>query len=303
MNGERARAVISMAAAFLVFAAALCAQPGPAPGGEKLAGTVTYVSDGDTIRVRLDGGGGRRVRLIGVDCPELADDREAVRFLAFAARRFTQTRLIQKRVGLIPGPEEQDAYGRLLAFVEMEDGTIFNETLVREGFASAFLKFPFDESLRKRLKAAESEARRAGRGLWRREPYPVIEPGEAGSRMGEIVTVRFRCARSFERSRLRILAAEGDGFEAVIPAAVLKALPGSLDFKGRTLEATGFVEEFRGRPQIMIGVPSQLRDASIENHGLRKFRVGEYRAIYVILGSDVLIPRIGHRKDVHECEI
>jgi micrococcal nuclease len=280
VNRDRVGIAVLMMAVFFAFAAALCAQPGPAPGGETLAGTVTYVFDGDTIRVRLDGGGGSpRVRLIGVDSPELADDRETVRFLAFAARRFTHTRLIQKRIGLIPGPEKQDAYGRLLAFVEMEDGTIFNETLVREGFASAFLKFPFDESLRKRLKAAETEARRAGRGLWRKEPYPVVEPGEAGSRLGEIVTVRFRCARSSERSRLRILAAEGGGFEAVIPAAVLKALPGSLDFKGRTLEATGFVEEFRGRPQIMIGVPSQLRDASIENHGLDRVPAIVYNVI------------------------
>ena len=37
--------------------------------------------------------------------------------------------------------------------------------------------------------------------------------------------------------------------------------------------------------------------------GLRKFRVGEYRVIYAILGADVLILRIGHRKDVYESEI
>lgn len=249
-------------AALLIPAAArtLAFQSGPGPAAETLRGTVVYVYDGDTIRVRLDDGGGdRRVRLIGVDCPELDDDREAVRFLSFVAKRFALTRLMKKNVGLVLGPENQDAYGRLLAFVEMEDGTVFNETLVREGFAWAYLKFPFDEAWRTRLKEAEADARGAERGLWRKEPYPVVEPGEAGSRLGEVVTVRFRCARSSERSRLRILAAEGAEFETVIPAAVLKALPGSLDFKGRTLEATGFVEEFRGRPQIMIGVPSQLR--------------------------------------------
>lgn len=34
--------------------------------------------------------------------------------------------------------------------------------------------------------------------------------------------------------------------------------------------------------------------------GLRKFRVGEYRVIYVILERDVVILRIGHRKDVYK---
>jgi mRNA interferase RelE/StbE len=37
--------------------------------------------------------------------------------------------------------------------------------------------------------------------------------------------------------------------------------------------------------------------------GLRKYRVGDYRVIYAILGEDVLVLRIGHRKDVYKKEI
>jgi len=37
--------------------------------------------------------------------------------------------------------------------------------------------------------------------------------------------------------------------------------------------------------------------------GLRKFRVGDYRVVYALLGSDVLILRIGHRRDVYKSEI
>jgi mRNA interferase RelE/StbE len=37
--------------------------------------------------------------------------------------------------------------------------------------------------------------------------------------------------------------------------------------------------------------------------GLRKFRIGEYRVIYALLGADVLILRIGHRKNVYKSEI
>jgi mRNA interferase RelE/StbE len=33
--------------------------------------------------------------------------------------------------------------------------------------------------------------------------------------------------------------------------------------------------------------------------GLRKFRIGDYRLIYIILGNDVLILHIAHRKDVY----
>jgi len=34
--------------------------------------------------------------------------------------------------------------------------------------------------------------------------------------------------------------------------------------------------------------------------GLRKFRVGDYRVIYAILGTQVLILRIGHRREIYE---
>ncbi len=34
--------------------------------------------------------------------------------------------------------------------------------------------------------------------------------------------------------------------------------------------------------------------------GLRKYRVGDYRVIYAILGENVLVLRIGHRKDVYK---
>jgi len=37
--------------------------------------------------------------------------------------------------------------------------------------------------------------------------------------------------------------------------------------------------------------------------GLRKYRVGEVRVIYAIFGYDVLVLRIGHRKDVYRKEI
>ena len=34
--------------------------------------------------------------------------------------------------------------------------------------------------------------------------------------------------------------------------------------------------------------------------GLRKFRVGDYRVIFVILGTQVLVLRIGHRREIYE---
>jgi len=253
-----AGAVVGLLVTLAVFRTVPAASPA---AGETLNGKVTAVIDGDTIRVKVPGRGEEKVRLIGVDSQELDDEREPVRLMAFLAKRFVFSRLFQTTVELLPGPEARDDYGRLLAFVRTADGDVFNVTLVREGYAFAFLKFPFDESLRKDLKAAESEARRANRGLWKKEPYPVIEAAEAGRHVGEVLTVRFRCLRSFKRGGFRLLEADGAAFDAAIPFEVYRSLPGSLDFEDRMLRATGFVELYKGRPQIMIGVPVQLESA------------------------------------------
>jgi mRNA interferase RelE/StbE len=37
--------------------------------------------------------------------------------------------------------------------------------------------------------------------------------------------------------------------------------------------------------------------------GLRRYRVGDYRVIYALLGLDILILRIGNRKDVYKSEV
>ena len=251
--------VLTAAAAAALFLLAAPRPASPGGGGETLRGTVTAVYDGDTVRVRLEGRADEKVRLIGIDTPELDDERETVRMMAFLAKRFAFSRLYGAEVELLPGPQERDHYGRLLAFVRLPGGEMFNLTLVREGYAFAFLKFPFDESLRRELKAAETQARQAGRGLWRREPYPVIEAGEAGRRQGEILTVRFLCRRSVKRGGFHLLEADGADFDAAIPVEVFRSLPGGLDFEGRTVEATGLVETYKGRPQIVIGLPVQIQ--------------------------------------------
>lgn len=262
-----ARRILPALAAAAAVLAAVCVAGIPqaqAPSrakarpGDILKGLVTSVYDGDTIRVRLHGLGEEKVRLIGVDTPELDDEREPVRLLAFLAKRYAFSRLYRTTVELVRGPEERDDYGRLLAFVRTEGGESFNVRLVRDGYAHAFLKFPFDEGIRRELREAEAEARRAGRGLWRDEPYPVIAAEAAAGRTGEVLTVRFRCRRQFKRGGFHLLEADGAAFDAAIPLEVFKTLPGSLDFEGRTLEATGLVELYKGRPQIMIGLPVQL---------------------------------------------
>lgn len=258
MSGRKA-ALFSLTLAF-AFGLARTASPGPvSQDPAALSGIVIYVYDGDTIRVRLDSGGEKKVRLIGVDAPEFDDPQESARLQAFLARRFASSKLNQKPVRMTGDKEKEDAYGRLLAYIWTDGPAMFNEVLVREGFARAYLKFPFDEAVKVRLREAEAEARRAGRGLWAVKPYPIVGATEARGRLGQVVTVRFRCVRTFERARYRVLVPSDGDFEAVVPIDVLASFPGSLDFEKKDMEVTGLVEEFKGRPQVVIGLPAQVR--------------------------------------------
>jgi micrococcal nuclease len=242
------------------FLSAVAFLAGP-PDTDSQTGVVAYVYDGDTIKVRLDSGEGKSVRLIGVDSPELDDARETVRMSAFLAQRFVHAGLFGRTIQLTHDGQATDAYGRLLAYVWTGD-TLFNETLLREGYARAYLKYAFDAARMQAFREAEAAARLGQKGLWRKDPPPVVGASEARRRMGQVVTVRFPCTKAFNRGRFHVLApAESGEFEAVIARDVLSSFPGSLDFIGRTLEVTGFIEEFAGRPQIMIGVPLQVRAA------------------------------------------
>jgi len=132
------------------------------PKGEKVM--VADAVDGDTIHV---GRGWRRttVRLIGVDTPETVHPEKPVQFFGPEASEFTKRSLEGKWVRLRFEPLDRvDRYGRLLAYVFMEDGTFFNRELVRKGYARAYTRFDF--RYKRDFLLAQEEARQARKGLW-----------------------------------------------------------------------------------------------------------------------------------------
>jgi len=103
------------------------------PGGEWVL--VTSVTDGDTIGV---GRGWRyqKVRLIGVDTPETVHPEKPVEPFGPEASDFTERKLGGQRVHLEFEPANQyDRYDRLLAYVFLADGALFNAELVKQGYA------------------------------------------------------------------------------------------------------------------------------------------------------------------------
>lgn len=120
--------------------------------GPPLSGAVERVSDGDTIDI-----GGQRIRLPGIDAPEWNQTCRTARggtwecgaAAAKRMRELTRNRTLSCR------PEGHDRYGRLLA-VCRDGRRDVAEALVADGYAIATSRYF----------AAETQARRAKRGIW-----------------------------------------------------------------------------------------------------------------------------------------
>lgn len=132
--------------------------------------TVTHVADGDTIDIDIPDADApvTRIRLWGIDCPELAhDENRGDAWYAREASEFVQEHLEGRRVriALDPNRPSRGKYGRLLAFVYLEDsGEMLNEVLLQEGFAYADRRFRHIFTLR--FTDLERRAAKARRGLW-----------------------------------------------------------------------------------------------------------------------------------------
>ena len=123
--------------------------------------TVTKHTDGDTLW--LSGIG--KVRLIGVDTPEVFGEAEC--FGREASAFVERVAPLGSRVTYRIGVGERDRYGRALAYVWLADGRFLNRLLVARGYAQP-LTVPPDVEYEDVFVRASQGARDAARGLWGR---------------------------------------------------------------------------------------------------------------------------------------
>jgi micrococcal nuclease len=148
--------------------------------------TVVEVVDGDTMDVRFPDGEVERVRLLGVDTPEVhtATDPaewegvpetdsgwEWLRDWGHKSSEFARTELAGTDVTVRTDPEadRRGGYGRLLVYLS-EDGESFNRQLLDQGYARLY-----DTAFSKRATyaSAEEAARANDVGVW---GYEASEP-------------------------------------------------------------------------------------------------------------------------------
>lgn len=138
------------------------ARPQP---GEAVSFVVERAIDGDTVEIEGELHGTDTVRMIGVDTPESADPDRGVEPMGKEAAAFTEATLEGRTVELVADEEPLDPYGRALSYVYLEDGTMFNATLLREGLAQVAI-FPPNTTHADDFYRDQEEASAAGRGIW-----------------------------------------------------------------------------------------------------------------------------------------
>ena len=141
---------------------------------------VVHVTDGDTVI--LDDGG--KVRLLGINAPEMASDNRTADPYAVEARDALIELVLDHGVRVEVGPEPRDRYGRILGALYLESGKDVQRTMLDRGYAVTVAIPPNIDHVESYL-AAESLARIRGEGLWQDEqPYLYTWPGLDSGRPG-----------------------------------------------------------------------------------------------------------------------
>ena len=124
-----------------------------AAGERDIAGKVVAVHDGDTLTVLTAEKREEKIRLEGIDAPELKQ--------AFGAKAKARLAALVFGKPVVIHATGKDRYQRTLGRV-IVNGKDINLQMVKDGFAWHYAAYSKDAALRK----AQTEAQAAKRGLW-----------------------------------------------------------------------------------------------------------------------------------------
>jgi micrococcal nuclease len=239
-------------------------------------GTVLAVLDGDTIKVSLENGP-RKVRLLGIDTPEPPRDGRAAEPGADRATAFTR-RLVEGQLVVLETDalaDDEDRYDRALRYVFLPDGRLLNAALVAEGLAHVYTRSTCSRMTE--LLQLEREARDAGRGMWSPEGIRGIELESVGSAVGSVATVcgpvastRYAEGSEGRPTFLNLGRPHPDQALAIVIWGAVRGAFGGPEsrYADRRVCVTGRIRLYRGKPEIVVSDPTQIRDGTASQTGV-----------------------------------
>ena len=237
--------------AFWALLAAPAAQPADPcePPASLPVVEVRRVVDGDTLLLT----DGARVRLVGLDAPELGRDGAPDAPLAAAARDHLQT-LVDLAGGRVRlRGDARDHYGRTLAVVYSDRHGDLAAHLIRRGLAFVSPVPPNLDGLQCH-QAAEADARARDVGVWSGDAQPASSVSRTGFAVVRGVGGEWRVRRDDRLLTLdnglvlRVRASDAHWFEP----------DGLARYAGATLEVRGWVHPWRRGRAITVQHPAAV---------------------------------------------
>ena len=217
---------------------------------------VRYVHDGDTLVLDND----RKIRVIGINTPELARDDRPAQPLAIRARDRLRQLVFSSgnRVRLAYGKDPKDRYGRYLANLWDARNHNLTEQLLREGLGWQ-VAIPPNLRYLDCYRAAQRSARDAARGVWGHPAWKARPAAALTLRDTGFQRVRGRVTRVNRGggatwieldNRLTLKLTDADRHWFRVP-------PGP-DWAGKVVEVRGWLYRSRGKLRVNLHHPAVL---------------------------------------------
>jgi len=221
---------------------------------------IRYIHDGDTVHLSDN----RKVRLIGIDTPELArkirHQLQPEQAFAKEARDYARNLIKQlgSQVNLMPGKEASDKYGRQLFHIQLSDGSLLQTRLLNAGLAVAFTTPP-NQQFSLCYQQYEDQAKAQKKRIWDHPKYKSIPASVLTSEHKGFHIIEAKVSHIGESKKAFWLNFQNN-FSARIRKTDIKYFSYPLHtLVGKTIAIKGWVSHYSGKAQISLRHPSAIK--------------------------------------------
>jgi len=213
--------------------------------------TIAYVYDGDTIKLE----NGEKVRLLGIDTPEVASHYHKAIAGGKAAQKWLRQKLKGGHIYLEYDQQQRDKYGRLLAHIFLENGKHINVELVKRGLAIVNL-FPPNLRYSHMLLTAQQQAQQQQLGMWAMKRYQLTPAKKVRKISG---WKRYQgTVKSIKNNRKYVRLVLNDKVRIKIAKENLYLFPALESYIGKSVEVRGWLSGKKAPFSILVRHPSAL---------------------------------------------
>lgn len=214
---------------------------------------VKYIVDGDTLHLS----DGRKIRLIGINTPELGHRGEASQPYGQQAYQAV-VRLLSdnKKVGLYYDKERKDRYKRTLAYIVLADGQSLEQYLLSQGLAVSIVVPPNSAHLNC-YRALENQARQARKGLWQ---LPEMQWFNAHKLSAKAQGYRFVQAKvlAYNKIKKNSYLKLSSRVSVQISSKDRKKFSSLKSLVGKTIRVRGWLNRYKGKQNLRLRARENL---------------------------------------------